>query len=229
VLAIQRISIAGLTAHITGPADARLTVVLMHGFGAPGDDLVALAEGLDVPARFVFPEAPLELVGLYGDARAWWLLDLAQLGAGAPRDRRGDLPDGLPAAREQVLRVIEDLKTRFAVSDHQLALGGFSQGAMLALDVALHRTAAPAALVQLSGTLIAETAWLPLLPRLAGVPVFQAHGRHDALLSFSLAEVLRDRLRVAGANVEWHAFAGAHEIPPDVVGELRSFLMGLQT
>ena len=36
-------------------------VVLMHGYGAPGDDLVALQRVLTVPrdVRFVFPEAPL--------------------------------------------------------------------------------------------------------------------------------------------------------------------------
>jgi phospholipase/carboxylesterase len=62
------------------------------------------------------------------------------------------------------------------------------------------------------------------LPRLAGVRVFQSHGRHDALLPFSIAEVLRDRLRAAGAAVDWHAFLGAHEIPPGVLGELRAFL-----
>jgi predicted esterase len=39
-------ALAGLTTHIVGPADALTTVVLLHGFGAPGDDLVALAGGL---------------------------------------------------------------------------------------------------------------------------------------------------------------------------------------
>jgi phospholipase/carboxylesterase len=156
------------------------------------------------------------------------LLDLAkleaELRAGTPRDRRAEVPEGLAAARDQVLRLLEHLRARFAVTDHQLAIGGFSQGAMLALDVALHGPTAPSALVLLSGTIIAESAWQPLLPRLATVAVFQSHGRHDALLPFSVAEVLRDRLRGARAQVDWHAFGGAHEIPPGVLGELRTFL-----
>ncbi|HSN27128.1 MAG TPA: hypothetical protein VLT45_12605, partial [Kofleriaceae bacterium] len=98
-LSIERVELAGLTTCIVGPADAKLTAILMHGFGAPGDDLVGLAPYLDAPVRFVFPEAPLELGGLYGDSRAWWLLDRARLEAelrdGAPRDRRSELPDGL--------------------------------------------------------------------------------------------------------------------------------------
>ena len=48
-------------------------------FGAPGDDVVALGQYIAAPVRFVFPEAPIELGGLYGDSRAWWRLDLARL------------------------------------------------------------------------------------------------------------------------------------------------------
>src|SRR3954463_5022094 len=136
----MKIDLAGLTTRIVGPADASLTVILLHGFGAPGDDLVALADGLDVAARFVFPEAPLELGGLYGDSRAWWLLDLArledELRRGVPRDRRDEVPDGLPAARDHLIRLLDQLAARFAIADDQLVLGGFSQGAMLSLDVA---------------------------------------------------------------------------------------------
>src|SRR5690606_29641540 len=95
--------ICGLTTRIVGPADASTTVVLLHGFGASGDDLVALASYIDAPARFVFPEAPIELGGLYGDARAWWRLDLAKLEEdlrnGVPRDRRDEIPEGLAEVR----------------------------------------------------------------------------------------------------------------------------------
>src|SRR4051812_48470808 len=143
-----RLEIAGLTTRILGPSDARLTCVLLHGFGAPGDNLVDLAGEIDAPVRLVFPAAPLELGGLYGDSRAWWLLDLArfedELRRGVPRDRRGEVPDGLVAARDQVIRLLDELAARFAIGDDPLVLGGFSQGAMLSLDVALHRPRPPA-------------------------------------------------------------------------------------
>jgi len=225
---ITRLELAGLTTRIVGPADAKTTVVLLHGFGAPGDDLVSLAEHLDAPARFVFPEAPLELGGLYGDSRAWWLLDLARLEVelrdGTPRDRRGEIPDGLAAARAHVMRMLDQLQARFSIANDQLVLGGFSQGAMLSLDVSLHRAAPPAGLVLMSGTLIAESAWQPRMATLAGVPVVMSHGRHDMLLPFAIAEVLRDRLAAAGAKVDWHPFLGGHEIPATVLAAVGSFL-----
>jgi phospholipase/carboxylesterase len=62
------------------------------------------------------------------------------------------------------------------------------------------------------------------MTHLAGTPIFQSHGRTDALLPFSVAETLRDKLRTAGALVEWHQFVGGHEIPPGVLAELSMFL-----
>jgi phospholipase/carboxylesterase len=224
------LDLAGLTTRIVGPADAKTTIVLLHGFGAPGDDLVALAQFLAARApatRFVFPEAPLELGGLYGDSRAWWLLDLARLEAelrgGKPTDRSNELPEGLPAARDHVSRLLDQLQARFSIGNDQLILGGFSQGAMLSLDVALHRQAPPSALVLMSGTLIAESAWAPRMAGLKGVPVVMSHGRHDPLLPYGVAETLRDKLAAAGAKIDWHPFVGGHEIPATVlaaIGEL---------
>lgn len=232
---------AGLTAHVVDllpphtqgtPPQSPLITVLLHGFGAPGDDLVGLAPMVAAPTRFVFPEAPLRLGGLYGDARAWWPLDLAaleaRLRAGAARTIATDeVPDGLPEARAQVAKLVEEVAARFAVAPERIVLGGFSQGAMLALDVALHATAALAGVVVMSGTFVAGSEWIPRLPNLANKPVFQSHGRQDPLLPFSLAELLADRLRQAGVRVDWHPFDGGHTIPPRVLGELAAFLRTL--
>jgi phospholipase/carboxylesterase len=220
--------LAGLTARIVDRSQSErpTTVVLLHGFGAPGDDLVSLADVIAAPVRFVFPEAPLELGGLYGDSRAWWLLDLVrleeELRLGAPRDRRNEIPDGLPAARTQVLRLLDQIESRLPTN--RLVLGGFSQGAMLALDVALHRDKTPDALILMSGTLLAESEWGPRMQRLKGVPILQSHGRADGLLPFAVAEAMRDKLRAAGAEVEWHDFVGGHEIPMAVLSAATKFV-----
>jgi phospholipase/carboxylesterase len=226
-----RFDLAGLTTRIVGPPDAATTCVLLHGFGAPGDDLVALAGEIDAPVRFVCPEAPIELGGLYGDSRAWWWLDLArledELRRGVPLDRRDEIPEGLPEARGHVMRLLDQLQARFAIAANRLVLGGFSQGAMLALDVALHRDAPPAGLLLMSGTLIAEAAWQPRMASLAGVPVMLSHGRQDVLLPFGVAEVLRDRLVAAGARVDWHPFLGGHEIPMPAIAAAGTLLRSL--
>ena len=213
---IETLQLAGLTTRIVGSGP--VTAVLCHGFGAPGDDLVALAQFINAPnTRFVFPAAPIELGGLYGDARAWWHLDLQKLESdlrtGAVRDRRNEVPEGLAEARAKVSALIDELK----VDPAKLVLGGFSQGAMITLDVALHRDVAPAGLALMSGTLLAESEWEPRFGKLSGVPVLMSHGKGDPLLPFSISQALRDRLTAAGAKVDWIEFMGGHEIPPPVL------------
>ena len=79
-------SLGGLRVRLTGGTDREgggngPLVVLMHGFGAPGTDLVPLARVLDVPreVRFAFPEAPLDLGPEAMNGRAWWRIDMARM------------------------------------------------------------------------------------------------------------------------------------------------------
>ncbi len=211
-----------------------LTVVLLHGFGAPGSDLVGLADGLDVPAgtTFVFPEAPLDLAAatgqrMFGEARAWWLIDFARLeraiATGELRDLSADVPEGLAEARVAVMSMLDALAKESP--DGPIVLGGFSQGAMLTLDVAVRDHArALAGVVLLSGTLIAERDWAPLLPNRRGLPAFQSHGKTDPILPFSIAERLRDMLVTAGLDVTFDPFGGPHTIPLPTLGKLGAFL-----
>ena len=86
-----------------------------------------------------------------------------------------------------------------------------------------------AGLVLLSGTLLAEPEWTPLLKRRAGLKVFMSHGQQDPLLPFGASERLRDLLGGAGASVEFVPFRGQHEIPMPVVSKLRAFLASVLT
>ena len=193
------------------------TVVLLHGFGAPGDDLVPLGSHLGAPGRFVFPAAPL---AIEWGGRAWWMIDLSLFEPGARRtDRRAEIPDGLAEARAAVLEVIAAQP-----ADRPLVLGGFSQGAMLALDVALHVERKLAGLVLWSPTFIAEPVWTPRFARLADLPIALSHGRQDPLLPFAMTEALRDQLVSSGARVDWRPFDGGHEIPPPALAAARTIV-----
>jgi phospholipase/carboxylesterase len=100
----------------------------------------------------------------------------------------------------------------------------FSQGAMLACDVTLRPDRQFAGLVMMSGTLLAEAEWTPLMPARAGLRVLMSHGRTDPLLPFSLAERLRDLLTAAGLGVTWVPFSGGHGISDGVWKSSRRFL-----
>lgn len=227
--------VGGLRTRITGGIDGKgggngPLVLLLHGFGAPGDDLVPLADVLAVPAgtRFVFPEGPLSLSFGPRDARAWWLIDMARIAsdraAGRVRDLSQDIPKGLAPAREHMLAFLKEVEQKFAADPRKTILGGFSQGAMLSCDLMLRTTQLYAGLVQLSGTLLAKQEWAPLLPKRKGLPVFQSHGTQDEVLPYAGAEGLRDQLTHAGLSVEWHSFRGGHEIPRLVLQRLGQFI-----
>ncbi len=217
----------GLDAHLVGdPATDGPVVILLHGFGAPGDDLVALARAMRLPpgTRFVFPEAPLDM----GFGRAWWMID-PEMFMNPRRSRINEVPAGLHEARDKVSAVLGDVDK--AMRPTKIVLGGFSQGAMVSLDVALHTApSAPgqggrlAGLVLLSGTLIAADEWDPLMPNRAGLPVFMSHGTQDPLLPYAAADELRARLVGAGLEVDWHSFRGGHEIPMQILANLTAFL-----
>ena len=226
----------GLECVVTGGTDRAgggdgPVVVLLHGFGAPGTDLVGLWRALDVPreTRFVFPAAPLRLGGMYGDGRAWWMIDIAALdraiARGEMRQLANEDPAELPAARAHIGALLDEISVKLAPAGGRLYLGGFSQGAMLACDVALTDPTRPlAGLVLLSGTLLAEARWTGLFAGRAGLRVLQSHGQQDPLLPFAMAERLRDALTTAGAQVEFLAFRGGHEIPMPVLTRLGAFL-----
>lgn len=225
-------TLGGLRVRILGGPDGRgggdgPVVVLLHGYGAPGDDLVGLARRLDVDptVRFVLPEAPLEIGGA---GRAWWRLDIGRLRSGTDRDLSDEVPEGMPAARRKVLSLVRDVERELGVPPSRIVLAGFSQGAMLALDVALHLEEPVAGVAVLSGTLVAEREWVPRMPAKETVPVFVSHGRQDPLLPFRMAEALRDRLETGGLTVHWVAFDGGHSIPPGVTEGLRGFLRTLR-
>ncbi len=218
-------------------ASPQLAIVLCHGFGAPGDDLVPLGAELLrrepqlTPVQLVFPEAPLQLAPeLYGNGRAWWPLDVERL---LERQARGldlthfqeEAPEGLSKARRSVVALVDELARQSTLPISRIVLGGFSQGAMVSLDAALHLEDRPSGVILLSGTLVARSEWERRARKRAGLPVFQSHGRQDPLLPFFAAEALRDLLIRAGLEVEFVAFDGGHTIPPNVLDRTAQFLL----
>ena len=230
--------IGPLRAHVTGGSDGNgagngPVIVLLHGFGAPGTDLVGLAESLAVEprVRFVFPEAPeVADVGMPPpyEGRAWWQIDMLKLQLAVMSKNWEALaehvPEGLAEARATLEEFLTALDARLEIAGAPLVLGGFSQGAMLTCDAALHGERRLSGLLLFSGSVIARTDWLTRFEARAPIPVFQSHGRQDPILPFPLAEQLQRQFVARGWQARWVPFDGGHGIGGEALRGARAFL-----
>ncbi len=170
-----------LTGLRWGPASkgrARQLVVLCHGVGADGHDLIDLAPAWAsaLPdAVFVAPHAPEPYDGA-PHGRQWFSLEdrsPAVLYAGAQR------------AAPALQHYIDAELTRLELARDNVALMGFSQGAMMVLHAGLRRAPVPRGLLAFSGTLLftpelaAECAGHP--------PTLLVHGEDDEVVPFARA------------------------------------------
>ena len=165
-----------LTGPIYGPATRgapQALVVLLHGVGADGADLIGLAPALAqaLPRTlFVAPDAP-EVCDMTPFGRQWFSL----------QDRRPEaMLAGIRAAAASLDAYLDSLLEQHRLPAGRLALVGFSQGAIMALHVGLRRPTAIAALVGFSGVLLGAEA-LPGEIRVRP-PVLLVHGDADEIV-----------------------------------------------
>ncbi|MGG5811108.1 alpha/beta hydrolase [Falsiroseomonas sp. CW058] len=179
-----------------GPAAGgapRKLVLLLHGLGADGFDLIDLAPGWGraVPeALFLAPHAP-EPCDLAPHGRQWFSL--------ADRTPARVLAGVRVAADALGARIDAEL-ARHGLRDGDMALMGFSQGAMTALFTALRRRATPACVLAFSGAL--PGAELPAAEVTARPPVLLVHGEADEVVPPARGREAESALRAMGVEVE---------------------------
>jgi phospholipase/carboxylesterase len=200
----------GLTVIERGDTSADAAFVLLHGYGAPGDDLVSLADELVArcgrPLRVIVPAAPIVRSG---SGRAWYEIESRDAMTQAAR------------AREAIEGVITTLGER-GVPSERVIVGGFSQGGILSIETAVDGHARLAGIAVLSGRSLPHDD--AAYGALRDLPVFQAHGRSDARIAFAEGEAFRETALRSGARVEPLVFEGGHTIPPEVVVGLAAWI-----
>jgi phospholipase/carboxylesterase len=222
VYAVTCMTYCALVEGSTHTAD--MTIVFLHGHGMSPEDFQPFAPAMRPGAACHFLRGPFEAIG---GGLAWWPRDpcFAGLRGDPPWDLALEVPEGLDAARRMLAATLNDLRQRHP--HRPLVLAGYSQGGMLASDTVLREAVRVDALALLSSCRIASQDWPPLLPRMAGMPVFIAHGDHDAVLSPTAGQALRDALAWGGARIDWLGFDGGHEVPLLVWRRLRGFLQSV--
>lgn len=201
------------------------TIILFHGFGANAYDLASLGDLLPGPT-WIFPNGPLHVTFAPGfSGRSWFPVNITLLKEAIEKRDLESIQEAFPKELSEVRKKVLKLIAELNIPLSQIILGGFSQGAVLAIEIAVHGNEKPAGLMLFSGTLIQEHVWKPLLYRLKDVPFFQSHGFFDPLLPMDRAKDLENFLLDAGLKGKLHAFQGGHEIPSSILLEAKKFLV----
>ncbi|ESW61717.1 MAG: phospholipase [Rhodobacter sp. CACIA14H1] len=190
-------------------------VILLHGVGAHGSSLAWMADHLPLPgAAFAAPDAPFAFdQAPGGPARQWFSV------TGVTAANR---PARVAAAREPFDAVLSDTIAAHGLTDHpdRVALVGFSQGAIMALDAVATGRWSFGAVVAFSGRLATRP---PLTP--AGTPVLIAHGRQDTVIPATEAEAAHAALTAAGAHPDLILEDGVGHAPgPQGMARARTLL-----
>lgn len=194
-------------------------VVFLHGYGADGRDLLGLADPLapHLPDTvFVAPDAPEPCAGNpmgYQWFGIPWMDGTSEADAAA----------GLAQSAADLNAFLDARLAAEGLPPEALALVGFSQGAMMSLHVAPRRDVAVAAVVAISGRLLAPErleAEVNVRP-----PVMLIHGDRDPVVPFAEMDLAAGALAAAGFDVYGHIMEGTpHGIAPDGLSVTMQFL-----
>jgi phospholipase/carboxylesterase len=173
-------------------------VLLLHGYGSNGDDLIAMAgpwQHLLPDALFLAPNAP-QRSGM-GRGHQWWALNAFSPAA---------LAAGAAAAAPAVNAFLDRKLDQYGLTDSNTALVGFSQGTMMALHVGLRRESAPAGILGYSGALTGVAVLASEIR--SKPPVLLVHGSMDQVVPAAALAIAARELKRLGIDVRTHVSQG---------------------
>ena len=187
-------------------ADPTSLVILLHGYGSNGADLIALAPYFQAAApgaAFIAPNAPQECPGAPQGYQWWGIRSMMQ----------AERVSGAEAVAPILDDFIDGMLANFGLSEDRLVLVGFSQGTMMALHVGPRRGRQLAGIIGFSGMLVDENDLATGLR--TRPPVLLIHGEEDPVIpvgAFHEAEAALGRM---GFEVTGHVSPGlGHSIDP---------------
>ncbi len=202
------------------PGQARHAVIWLHGLGADGNDFVPIMRELALPdalgVRFIFPHAPVMPVTVNAGyrMRAWY--DVTDPDLTREVDRAGIIRS-VDAVAALMAREIAN-----GIPPDRILLAGFSQGGVIALQLALRTE------FQVLGV-IALSTYLPLTDELPErpfrLPLFWGHGTMDPLIPVRAGESGRDWLQARDFPLSWHAYPMEHAVCMEEISDIRAWMM----
>ncbi len=193
------------------------TIVAMHGWGSNALDLIGLAPYIaHGRCMTLCPQGPVEVEIGAVNGYGWY-----KLRVGAPPDM-----EAMGRAAERLMRFVDAALERYPVDRRKLIVMGFSQGGVMAYNLAIRYPERFAALVAISTWFPEELAeYAGNRDALAQLPTLVQHGRADDMIDITKARQSIERLRAFKMPLTYREYDGAHEITADAIQDLSAFLM----
>ena len=193
------------------------TILAMHGWGSNALDLMGLAPYIaNGRCLMLCPQGPVEVAIGAVNGYGWY-----QLRAGAPPDL-----DAMAAASQRLMRLLDVAVARYPIDRRKLIVMGFSQGGVMAYNLALRHPERFAALVALSTWFPQELADCASdREALERMPTLVQHGRADDMIEITRARESVERLRALQVPLAYREYDCAHEITVDGIRDLSRFLL----
>lgn len=202
--------------------ESRPLLLVLHGLGDTHRGWEWLPGELDLPwMNYLLVDAP----DPYFEGRSWFGLDLPGRPGGSPADPPVVRPAEVVRSR-QALHALLDGCIAGGRAGGDLAILGFSQGCLMALEAGLRYPHRLAAVVGISGWVHEVDRLVQEAPPAARqVPVLMTHGTWDPLIPCAAVEPQARTLRAAGFDVAWQELAKEHTVDGRVeIGLIRAFL-----
>ena len=191
-------------------------VIVLHGRGADASDLADLAPYLDGEDgyRFLFPNAPKPW-----DAGGGMTFGFTWFDNWPPEAK------SFEDSRRLVLDFLKAAVRRYPTPQGKVVLIGFSQGALMALNVAFQTEVELAGVVAMSGAL--HEIELDALAKKKDLPILIVHGVHDEVIPLLAAHRARRTLENHGLSPEYHEFSMGHQVTQESMAVVAQFLRPL--
>ena len=200
-----------------------ITLIWLHGLGVDGSDFESFQKELSQfgelnNVRMVLPSAPLRDITAYNMKMNGWydLFDET-----FEEETKEDI-DGMNQAAETITALIEEERQKYP--DSPIWLGGFSQGAAMAILVGLSQITPLAGVIALSGYVPKHPRFDELSDVAKQTPVFMAHGTLDPVISLVQAKKGLEVLNKAGASVAFFDYPMVPESCPDGVADIAELI-----
>lgn len=206
------------TAHVPAGDGPFPTVVALHGWGASAHDLLGLAPVFPSGTLVLCPQGTVAFEVGPGMAGHGWF----PLVSGQPVD-----PESFRRASTELRTFVEEAPDHLPIDREKTVVLGFSQGGVMGFDLTLRTPESFAGLVALS-TWLPEplAADFPQLETQRDFPILMLHGLKDSMVSLERARKSKDVLKAMGVGLDFQEFDMAHEIRPESLKAVLSWLEG---